>query len=151
LYELSGLAPGDYRETFISHDAGDEFVTLKISIPVNGSCADSGVRLGNVPVSGSVLDDAGKPVPRTDVFLFYALDGHYHPDVFLKTRTDASGKFSFQRVEAARFILAAQPADSAVTFYPNTPESSEAVSIEVRDGNPLSGLIVRIPSSLRTN
>jgi hypothetical protein len=148
-YELSGLAPGDYRETFIPDDEGTEYVTLKVSIRVTGSCVDSGVRLGNVPVSGRVIDDAGKPVSWTDVFLFYAFDGHYHPDVFLKTRTDASGKFSFPRVEAAKFILAAQPANSAMTFFPGTRESSETDVIEIRDGAPLSGLIVRISSGTR--
>ena len=151
LYELSGLALGDYRETFIPDDAGTEYVSSKISLPVNGSCADSGVRLGNVPVSGSVIDDVGKPVPSSDVFLFYALDGHYNPDVFLRTRTDAFGKFSFSRVEAAKFILAAQAANSTMTFFPSTFESSKTAVIEIRDGTPLSGLIVRIPGSLRTN
>jgi len=152
LYELTGLAPGDYRETFIPDDASTEYVRLKISIPVDGSCADSGVRLGNVPVSGSVIDDAGKPLSGTDVFLFYALDGHYHSDVFLRSRTDVFGKFSFPRVEAAKFVVAAQPAKSAImTFFPNTRQSSKANLIEIREGTPISGLIIQISGSSQTN
>ena len=58
-YELKGLAPGDYRETFTADDDSTEFVSFKLSIPVNGSCAESGVRLGNVTVSGGVFDEAG--------------------------------------------------------------------------------------------
>lgn len=149
-YEVSGLPPGDYRETFIPDGEDTQYVTLKISIPVNGSCRESGVRLGNVPVSGSATDDGGRPVPETDVFLFYALDGHYHPDGFMRTRTDATGRFRFPRVEAAKFVLAAKPANSTMTFFPNTRESSRTDVIETRDGTPLSGLIVRISSSLQT-
>ena len=151
VYELSGLAPGDYRETFIPDGARTEYVTLKIRIPVNGSCAESGVRVGNVPVSGRVIDGAEKPVSGTDVFLFYALDGHYDPDVFLRTRTDTFGKFSFPRVEAAKFILAAQPENSAMTFFPNTRESSKADVIEIREGASHSDLIVRVSKSLQGN
>ena len=151
LYELRGLAPGDYRETFIADDDGTEYVTVKINIPVNGSCAESGVRLGNVPVSGSVIDNAGRPLPETEVFLFYALDGQYDPDDFLKTRTDALGNFSFPRVEAAKYILAAQTSNSTMTFFPNTRESSKADVIEIRESTPLPGLIVRVSSSLQTN
>jgi hypothetical protein len=151
LYELRGLAPGDYRETFIPNGAGTEYVTLKISIPVNGSCIGSGVRLGNMPVSGKVIDNAGKPVPRTDVLLFYALDGRYHPDVFLRTRTDTFGEFTFPRVEAAKFILAAQSINSEIIFFPDTSDASKANVLEIRDGAPLSGLIIRIPSSSQTN
>lgn len=51
-YELKGLGPGDYRETFTPDDNNTEFVSLKLNIPVNGSCAGSGVHLGNVTVSG---------------------------------------------------------------------------------------------------
>lgn len=51
VYEVSGLTPGDYRETFIPDDPDAEYVGPKHTIPVNGSCAESGVRLGNVPVS----------------------------------------------------------------------------------------------------
>ena len=50
-YELKGLAPGDYRETFMPDDNSTEFLSLSLSIPVSGSCVESGVRLGNVTVS----------------------------------------------------------------------------------------------------
>jgi hypothetical protein len=146
-YEVKGLAPGDYRETFTPADVGTEFVNLKLSIPVNGSCAESGVRLGNVTVSGSVIDVTGKPIAGSDVLLFYALDGRFHPDVLLKVRTDASGNFSLQRVEAARFILAAQPANSEMTFFPDTRDASQAKVIEIQEATPLAGLVIRIRQS----
>ena len=57
-------------------------------------------------MSGAVTDETRKTVAGTDVLLFYALEGRFHPDVSLKTRTDAGGKFTFQGVEAAKFILA---------------------------------------------
>src|SRR5579864_1173342 len=146
-YELEGLAPGDYRETFTPDDNSTEFVSLRLSIPVNGSCVESGVRLGNVTVSGGVSDEAGTAISGVDVFLFYALDGHFHPDVALKTRTDAGGKFSFHRVEAANFILSAQLASSEMIFFPGTHDASKTEIIEVHDGKPLSGLAVRVPRS----
>jgi hypothetical protein len=144
-YELKGLAPGDYRETFTPDDNSTEFISLKLNIPVNGSCAESGVRLGNVTVSGSVSEGSGTPISGAEVFLFYALDGHFHPDVALKTRTDLNGKFSFHRVEAAKFILSAQLASSETIFFPGTYDASKTEIIEVYDGKPLSGLAVRVP------
>ena len=144
-YEVQGLVPGDYRETYTPDDNSTEFVSLKLSIPVNGSCAESGVRLGNVTVSGGVLDEAGRPISGAEVFLFYALDGHFHPDVVLKTRTEADGRFTFHRVEAAKYILSAQLASSEIIFFPGTHDASKTEVIEVYDGNPLSGLAVRVP------
>jgi hypothetical protein len=145
LYELTGLALGNYRETFTPDETGTEFLSLRVTIPVNGSCAESGVRLGNVTVSGIVIDETGKPVADTDVLLFYALDGRFHPDVLVKTRTDARGIFSFHRVEAAKFILAAQLANSGMAFFPGTRDASKAHVIETQDGTPVSGLTIRIP------
>jgi hypothetical protein len=43
-YELNGLAPGEYREAFTPDDDSTEFVSLKLRIPIIGSCAESGVR-----------------------------------------------------------------------------------------------------------
>jgi hypothetical protein len=145
LYEVIGLAPDDYRETFTPDDTSTEFVALKLSIPVNGSCAASGVRLGNASVSGIVIDDAGKPIRSINVLLFYALDGKFHPDILLRTRTDALGKFHFDRVEAAKFILAAEPANSAMIFFPGTRDASRTEVIQVPDDKPLSALTVRVP------
>lgn len=144
-YELTGLAPGDYRETFTPDDTTTEFVALKLSIPVNGSCTGSGVRLGNMSVSGNVINHAGKPLPNVNVILFYALDGQFHPDVLLRTRSDALGKFTFSRVEAATFILAAQLANSGLAFFPGTRDASRTDVIEIREGEPRSGLTVRVP------
>lgn len=104
-YELKGLAPGDYRETFTPDDNSTQFVSFKLNIPVNGSCVESGVRLGNMTVRGSVADVSGKPVPDVHMFLFYALDSRFRPDVALLTDTNADGKFTFHRVEPAKFIL----------------------------------------------
>jgi hypothetical protein len=146
-YELRALAPGDYLETFVPDGTATAYVNLKLTIPVNGSCAESGFHLGSVPLSGKIVSDSEVPVQGAEVFLFYALDGQYHPDVFLRTRTDASGRFRFPRVEAAKFILGARVANSAITFFPNTRESSHTDVIEVRDGTPISGLVVRLSGS----
>ena len=151
LYELKGLAPGDYRETFTPDDTKTEFVTLRRSIRVNGSCAESGVRLGNASISGGVIDETGKPVPSADVRLYYALDGQFHPDVLLRTQTDALGKFTFYSVETAKFILAVQPAGSEMTFFPYARIASKAHLIEVRDGTSLSGLTILISRSPLAN
>jgi len=149
-YELKGLGPGDYRETFTPDDNSTEFVSLKLNIPVNGSCAGSGVHLGKLTVSGSVSDESGTPISGAEVFLFYALDGHFHPDVALKTRTEGDGRFSFNRVEAAKFILSAQLAGSEMIFFPGTHDASKTEIIEVYEGKPLSGLSVRVPRSLQS-
>ena len=100
---------------------------FKVSIPVRGGCAGTGVRLGNATVRGNVADEARAPVPNADVFLFYALDGQYHPENALKTRTDANGRFTFSRVEAAKFILSAQYGGSRkMIFFPGTEDNSKA-------------------------
>lgn len=135
LYEVDGLVPGSYRETFTPDGDSTEFVTLDLNIPVNGSCAGSGVLLGNAIVSGDVLDQEGMSVPGVEVFLYYALDGRFHPDVFLKTRTDAAGGFTFHRVSPAKFILATQVGSSGMTFLPGTRDASKTDVIEVRTRN----------------
>ena len=84
------------------------------------------------------------------MFLFYALDGHFHPDVALKTCTDADGKFSFHRVEAAKFILSAQLANSEMIFFPGTHDPPKTEIIEVYEDRPLSGLVVHVPRSLES-
>jgi hypothetical protein len=150
-YELTGLVPGDYRETFILDGNSTEFVNLKVRIPVNGSCAESGFRVGNIPVSGRVVGDAGNALSGANVTLFYALDGQYHPDVFLSTQTDSSGKFVFLHVEPAKFILAAKPLNSAVTFFPSTRDSSKTDVIQIEDSTPLRGLVVHVRGSLQSN
>lgn len=150
-YELTGLVPGDYRETFILDGNSTEFVNLKVRIPVNGSCAESGFRLGNIRVSGRVVGDNRNALSGVPVTLFYALDGQYHPDVFLRTLTDSSGRFAFAHVEPAKFILAAQPVNSAITFFPSTRDASKTDVIQIQDGAPLRGLIVRVRGSLQSN
>jgi len=150
-YELTGLAPGDYRETFTLDGSGAQYVNLKVRIPVTGSCTESGFRLGNIPVSGRVIGDAGNALPGATVTLFYALDGQYHPDVFLRTQTDSSEEFSFSYVEPAKFILAAQPKNSTITFFPSTQDSSKTDVIQTEDGRPLRGLIVQVRGSSHSN
>lgn len=73
-----------------------------------------------------------------------------HPDIALKTSTDADGKFTFHRVEAAKFILAAHFVRSEMIFFPDTHEASKTEIIEVYDDKPLAGLIVRVPRSLQS-
>jgi hypothetical protein len=148
-YQLSGLAPGNYRETFVPDDNATQFISFKLNVPVDGSCASSGVRLGNLTVAGNVIDGTGKPVSDSDMFLYYALDGHFHPEVALETHADKSGKFSFHRVEAAKFILSART-NSDTIFFPGTRDADKAQTVEVRDGEPLSGLIIVIPGSLQS-
>lgn len=150
-YEFVGLAPGDYRETFVLDGDSTEYMNLKVRIPVNGSCAESGFRLGNIPVSGRVVGDAGIALPGTTVTLFYALDGRYHPDVLLRTKTDKSGSFSFSHVESAKFILAAQQVNSAITFFPGTRDPSKTHPIQTENGSPIRGLLVQIRGSSRRN
>ncbi len=147
-YELNRLAPGEYRETYTPDGDTTEFTSLKLRIPVNGSCASSGVRLGNQTVSGKAVNQAGVPVAGLEMRLFYALDGQFHPEVALKTRTDSNGRFSFHRVEAAKYILVAQ-AESGSIFFPGTKDVSETQIVEVHD-EPLSGLTIDIPSATQS-
>jgi hypothetical protein len=149
-YELKGLPIGDYRLTFTPDDSGTEVVQFKVSIPVRGGCAGTGVRLGNATVRGNVADEARAPVPNADVFLFYALDGQYHPENALKTRTDANGRFTFSRVEAAKFILSAQYGGSRkMIFFPGTEDNSKAKIVEILAGRPQSDLTVLVPRESR--
>ena len=145
-YELNGLAPGDYHETFTPDDYGTEFISLKLPLPISGSCAESGVRLGNTSVSGIVIDRTGKPIQSIDVSPFYALDGQFHPDVLLRTRTDKLGKFTFHRVAPAKFILAAKSGNERLTFFPGTQDSSKTDVVEVSNGQALTGLTIHVPS-----
>lgn len=144
-YEINGLATGDYRLTFKPDDDSTEDVEFKVSIPVNGSCASTGVSLGNVNVRGSVVDETWTPVSGADVFLLYPADGQCHPTGAWKTRTDANGSFTFHRVVAGKFILSAQHAPFPMIFFPGTQDASRTEIIEVLDGRPLAGLTIRMP------
>jgi hypothetical protein len=149
-YEVNGLAPGDYRETYTPDGDTTEFTSLKLRVPVNGSCASSGVRLGNLTVSGKAVNQAGRPIAGMEVLLFYALDGQFHPEVALKTRTNSNGRFSFHHVEAAKYILVAHAQTGAV-FFPGVRDASKAQILEVDESNPLSSLTVEIPSVSPSN
>jgi len=148
-YRLNGLAPGEYQETYTPDHGTTEFISLKVRIPVNGSCANSGVRLGNLTVSGQAVNQAGAPLAGMKLLLFYALDGQFHPQVALKAETDHQGRFSFHRVEEAKYILVAHTVSGTV-FFPGTRDVSEAKVVEVKQGEPLSGLTIRIPSASRS-
>jgi hypothetical protein len=81
-----------------------------------------------------------------EVSLFYALDGRFHPDLMLRTHTDAMGRFTFHRVEPAKYILATGPGIARLTFFPGTRDALKTDLIEVLDGNPMSGLTLRVAS-----
>lgn len=117
--------------TFTPDDNSTEDVKFKVKVPVNGGCTGTVVRLGNTNVSGAVIDAVGAPISGVDVFLFFALDGKFHPEFALKTRTDANGRFTFYRAEAAKFVLSAQLAASKMTFLPGTYDASKTRIIEV--------------------
>ncbi len=89
--------------------------------------------------------ERGTPVPGLEMFLHYALGGKFEKSVALKTRTDEHGRFSFNRVEAARYILQAQSESEAI-FFPGTRDASKTQVIEVHDGEPVSGLTIRVPA-----
>jgi len=146
MYELNGLVPGEYRETYTPDGDTTEFVSSKLRIPVDGSCVSSGIRLGNRTVSGNAVTQAGIPAAGIEMILFYALDGRFHPEVELKTRTDGSGKFSFHRVEAAKYILVAQ-VESGSVFFPGTKDAAKTQIIEVHDGETPALLTIAIPSA----
>lgn len=144
-YELRGLPPGTYRETFTPDDYSTESISFTLPIRVDGGCASSGVRLGNLTVSGQATTEAGSPVPGLEIFLHYALDGKFEKSVALRTRTDDHGRFSFNRVEAAKYILQAQSESEAI-FFPGTRDASKTQLIEVHDGESVSGLTIRVPA-----
>ena len=78
-------------------------------------------------------------IRNVDLSLFYALDGCFHPDLLLQTRTNAIGRFTFHRVESAKYILATEPGIAGMTFFAGTRDTLKTHVIEVSDGNPLSG------------
>lgn len=145
-YEIGGFATGEYRLTFTPDDNSAEDVKFKVKVPVNGGCTGTVARLGNTNVSGAVIDAVGAPISGVDVFLFFALDGKFHPEFALKTRTDANGRFTFYRAEASKFVLSAQLAASKMTFFPGTYDASKTRIIEVPAGTPVSGLTIRVLS-----
>lgn len=149
-YDLNGLAVGDYRLTFTPPDNTSKIEEFKVSIPVNGSCANTGFRLGKTTVSGMVVDGSESPVSKATVLLFYALDGEFRPEAALKTITDRYGRFTFHRVEAAKFILSVKSDNSEMTSLPSTLRPLETRVLEIHNGDrQVSGLIVRVASSSR--
>ena len=144
-YELNGLQTGYYRLTFSPDHDNTEEVDYNVNVPVAGGCTGVGVRLGNTTVRGSVRDGSGTPVPGAKVFLFYALDGNYHPDVALTTYADALGTFTFHHVEQAKFVLSAQPENSKMIFFPGTQDASKAQVVEVPEDRSLAGLTIILP------
>jgi hypothetical protein len=95
-------------------------------------------------VSGRVVDRDGRGMAGRELFLFYALDGQFHPEIALKIRSEKDGSFSFDRVEAAKFILVVESRNGKV-FFPGTREAMKAKVIEVDEGKPVSDLTITLP------
>lgn len=156
-FAIDGLAPGRYRVELDRAEAEGGRPTLALAA---GDRAEVELVLAaGVDVSGTVRDDAGRPVGGAEVWIT-GTDAAVHGRA--AARTDASGRFALVAVDPARWV-GARAADfrpsELVLVAPLVPGAGGEVDLElvlvpgggalagtVRDasGAPAAGALVRI-------
>jgi uncharacterized GH25 family protein len=94
-------------------------------------------------VSGLVLDTKGNPVPRARVVLAYS----NHPKDFIRTRTDAAGRFTFPHADDHpplwRWIIEVEATGFAPAWKVTSPKPTlPPVEFSLSPGRPFYGRVV---------
>ncbi|HEU0251536.1 MAG TPA: carboxypeptidase regulatory-like domain-containing protein, partial [Pyrinomonadaceae bacterium] len=154
-YRVAGLPPGKFKVTV---QLPEKFTVgqpeREVTISDRG-CASVVFYIDeNGRISGTVVDEAGRLIPRIMVSL---VDPASNPrEVFgIFDRTDEQGRFTLSSIPAGRYLIAVNfnrspdPKDPTnsyrPTFYPGVAEQASAEVITLSVGEKLSELEVRVP------
>jgi protocatechuate 3,4-dioxygenase beta subunit len=151
-FRIAGVEPGEYNERY--EKSGFEqldrpgFGQPPIRIGTAGSLHTDVQLAPFATLRGRVLDPEGKPAADVAVSL-----GWHDP-----TRSDAGGHFEMDQLRAGTYWLLASPLDEPSptssdhthlipTYYPSTPNLTEAERIQVRPGADLAGYEIHLRTS----
>jgi hypothetical protein len=172
-YQFQNLKSGDYRisvfapayviegESAFSSDYGKTITILEGEQveDLNFSLTPGGV------VTGKVVDDYGMPVIAEGVGAF-RLDDNGKRDkaagTMLKWQTDDRGSYRIFGLESGRYIVGVGVSEEDGTqgagtrgsykraYHPDTIEESQATIIEVKPGQEVSGIDIKLSRSVKT-
>jgi hypothetical protein len=156
-YRLTGLDDGDYRGEFTKDGFADDSRSLGGNPPFHVA--------GDVParadkqlkpwgsLRGRVVDEDGKPVAGVRVERDPVPPGSLEGD----TVTDDKGEFMFPDLAAGSYLLVAKPegktwmqdgvrVGTVAIYYPSATEIDQAARIQVRTGENVAGIELRLKS-----
>jgi hypothetical protein len=156
VYELDGLAPGDYTLHLATPDTqtvgsfADDGSPARIRLDYGGVVETNFEVLWNGRIEGKVTDDSGTPA-RAWVLLLSAdgrqLPGYTH--FYEKTATD--GSYRFHRIPQGRYLVVVNPSGPHdqwphdIRYYPGGVRKENAQVLELANGQRLGGVDFRIP------
>ena len=158
-FVFSVLAPGEYAvrvgKTGYRTAQGEK---LRVRVGQGGSAPVLAVTLWpNSAISGRVLDAEGEPVPEAEVRVYRV--AHRESGVSLplagRARSNDIGEYRVYGLAAGKYIARVWPprpstpaavyyADTSGTFYPQAPRPSQALPFNVRWGDELDGIDLRL-------
>jgi hypothetical protein len=121
---------------------------------IAGACASSQVGLQSMSVvRGLVRDARGNPVADLELDLEVARadpEEHFLPGPFFQTKTDSEGRFTFESVSPARYLLGSNTLELnssrlPAVYYPGKRTRIGAMPIEVKLGANVEDLIFNLP------
>jgi hypothetical protein len=163
VYERYGLAPGRYSVTMnapkgwrikfpiaIPQACGEENAT---DLTPNGDASVSFVLQPDTRISGSVLDQAGKPVPHVCMNLMEK-EGRGEQDAFFfECSKEGDGTFKFEMMPPGEYRIIAHDdvkidgrKSRSTAYVPGVRDREQARIIKVETGKYVSGLELRIPA-----
>ena len=160
VYELDGLAPGDYTlwlPTPETQTVGFFQDRSRVVIHVdNGGVVERNFQLfWDGRIQGTVFDNSGTPA-RAQVKLVSADDRHIPGYVHNREGTAKDGSYQFRRVPPGRYLVVMNPdgpdneRPHNIQYYPDAVRKENAQVIELAGGQRLGGISFRtIPLSSR--
>ncbi len=156
VYELDGLAPGDYTlrlstpdtQTVGSFDNDGSPAAIHLD---NGGVVERNFELlWDGRIEGKVSDDSGTPA-RAWVELLSA-DGRRIPGyVKSSEKTAEDGSYEFRRIPQGRYLVVVNPGGPDgekpydIQYYPGAVRKEKAQVLELANGQRLGGISFRIP------
>jgi len=149
IYQLDGLAPGDYRvKADLPPSQTADPVDFAIESPETKGIIDGSIRVfPDGHISGRVTDDAGAPA-HASIEVRHWDGSDPGPDVRWSVETDKDGSFLINRLSAGEYRLSINPqgplpgSPYAPLYYPDTEDPLQAQRLELSEGQRIENLKV---------
>ena len=170
-YLMSGIPPGQYQlftvaPAYVGQDTRAWMRGQPLTLSPGDEVEDVNFDLkrGGV-ITGRIMDSEGRPVMEEMVNVHpedKELARNIQPMIFSRSRTDDRGEYRIYGLPAGRYrISVGQDKNSGMvrvggpnrfverTFYPGTPDESQARVIEVTHGGEATGMDITLPKISR--
>jgi hypothetical protein len=162
VYELDGLAPGDYTLRLPTPDTqtvgyfDNELSPASIHLDHGGVVERNFELLWDGRIEGKVYDDSGTPA-RAWVKLLSA-DGKQIPGyVNFFEMTDQDGSYQFRRIPQGRYLVVVNPGGPNgerpydIRYYAGAGRKDKAQVLELTNGQRMGGISFRVPPLAERN